>query len=70
MIYKDFTLGEIDKLISGDKIKDWESLKLNAKYLDGFSENSIVIQWFWKYFDSLNEYKKLLLKVNHLNLYL
>lgn len=59
MIYKDFTLGEIDKLISGDKIKDWESLKLNAKYLDGFSENSIVIQWFWKYFDSLNEYKKL-----------
>lgn len=53
-----FTLDEIDKIVSGDRVKDWDSLKKGAKYVGGYSSDSQVIIWFWKYFDSLNEDKK------------
>ena len=48
----------MDRIVSGNREKDWDSLKINAKYLGGYSPDSQVIRWFWEYFDSLNEDKK------------
>lgn len=58
MLYTSFTLDEIDKIISGSPVKDWESLKKNAVYENGYSQDSDVIKWFWRYFDSLSDDKK------------
>lgn len=57
MLYDSFTLDEIDKIVSGDKIIDWDSLKASASY-SGYTSDSTEIQWFWTYFSSLTDDKK------------
>lgn len=58
MLYSSFMLDEIDKIVSGSTIIDWNALKERAKYKEGYTKDSQVIIWFWKYFDSLSDDKK------------
>ena len=58
MLYRSFTIYEIDNIFSGDSKVDWDSLKQGTSYSGGYSKNSQVIQWFWRYFDGLSDEKK------------
>lgn len=58
MLYSYFRCDEIDRIISGDLFLDWNALKENAVYQDGYSSNSQVIIWFWDFFNKLPEVKK------------
>lgn len=58
MLYSSFMLDEIDKIVSGDTVLDWNALKQSASYSCGYTSSSQVIIWFWKYFDGLTNDKK------------
>ena len=47
-----FAPDELDILVSGEEVLDWEELQKNAKYKDGYSANSKVIKWFWEIFNT------------------
>ncbi|KAH0789142.1 ubiquitin ligase [Histomonas meleagridis] len=54
-----FSPEEMDILVSGEEVFDWEELEKNAKYSDGFNRNSRCVKWFWKLFSTLtNDEKK------------
>ncbi|KAH0789118.1 ubiquitin ligase [Histomonas meleagridis] len=53
-----FTPDEIDILASGEKVLDWNALKQNAKYSDGYTPKSKQVIWFWEIFDELNDEMK------------
>ena len=58
-----FSPDELDILVSGEIIFDWNALKQNAKYIDGYNEKSIQIIWFWEIFNNFNlENKKKFLR--------
>jgi hypothetical protein len=50
-----FCHDELDALISGRDIIDWEALKLNTVYSDGYSSKSRPVVWFWEIFDDFSE---------------
>lgn len=56
--YHFFRLDELDRIVSGVYIRNWNDLKNSAKY-SGFTSESKTIVWFWKYFEGLNEDGKL-----------
>lgn len=58
MLYSYFRCDEIDRIISGNPIIEWNALKAKAIYKNGYSSNSQAIIWFWDYFDKLSEDKK------------
>ena len=43
---------ELDILVSGEEIFDWEALQKNAQYSKGYSSTSKEIKWFWEIFFS------------------
>lgn len=51
-IFNLFAPDELDILVSGEEVFDWEELKKNAKYKDGYSHKSKVVKWFWEIFDA------------------
>ena len=57
MLYDSFMLDEIDKIVSGNPVLDWNALKQSASYY-GYTKDSKVIKWFWQYFDTLTNDKK------------
>lgn len=58
-----FRGNEIEKLICGELVFDIMKLKEKAKYTDGYTESSTIIEYFWNTVEQLseNEKKKLLL---------
>lgn len=58
LIYKIFNFDELDILVSGEEIINWEQLKVNSQYIDGYTENSQEIKWFWEIFDEMTEAQK------------
>ena len=51
---------EIDILVSGEEILDWDALKRGAIYKDGYSRKSRAVRWFWEIFDSFTTQQKLM----------
>ena len=54
-----FAADELDILVSGEEIYEWEKLQYNAKYIDGYTSSSKAIVWFWELFNSFSEEMKL-----------
>ena len=52
------TFDEIDTLVSGEAIFDWDELKENTHYADGYTAESQQVKWFWEIFDSLSQKQK------------
>lgn len=62
-VFMIFAPEEFDILVSGEPVLDWANLKQNAKYSDGYNENSQAIKWFWEIFnDMTNEQKEQFLR--------
>lgn len=57
--YKLLEPDEMDTLISGVEIYDWEALKSSTVYSDGYDSCSKQVLWFWDFFKSLAKKKKL-----------
>jgi ubiquitin-protein ligase E3 A len=55
--FRTFSAEEIDKIISGEEVVDWNELRINCRY-DGYSANSSTIVMFWENFDELSEEEK------------
>lgn len=54
-----FTPDELQVLVSGEDVFDWDALKLGTTYIDGYKENSVSVKMFWEIFDELPEEKKI-----------
>ncbi|OHS93857.1 ubiquitin ligase [Tritrichomonas foetus] len=57
-IFSCFTPEELDILVSGQPVFEWEALRNGARY-SGYSANSQTIKWFWSCFDNLEEEDKI-----------
>ncbi|KAK8888649.1 Ubiquitin-protein ligase E3A [Tritrichomonas musculus] len=57
-IFQFFAPDELDTLVSGEEILEWEELQKNAKYKDGYHANSKVVKWFWEIFNSYSSEMK------------
>jgi len=49
-----FTPAEIENLVCGAPVIDWEVLKVNTMYKGCFSESSKQCKWLWEILDSMN----------------
>lgn len=52
-IFEIFEPDELDILVSGLEVLDWSELQKNAKYSNGYNQNSQAVQWFWEIFGEL-----------------
>ncbi|OHT12501.1 ubiquitin ligase [Tritrichomonas foetus] len=50
---------ELDIMISGQTVYNWEELKQSSTYSSGYNGNSETIGMFWKVFDELTENQKI-----------
>jgi hypothetical protein len=57
-IFGIFMYDELDTLLSGTDVSNWNELKKNAKYMDGYSAKSSTIKWFWEVFEDLTDDQK------------
>jgi ubiquitin-protein ligase E3 A len=58
-----FQYDELDLLVSGVDVLDWGQLQTNAKYSDGYTPDSRIVQWFWEVFSELSDdHKRWLLR--------
>lgn len=53
-IFELFAPDELDILVSGEEVLDWDELQKNARYKDGYNRNSRVVKWFWEVFNSFS----------------
>ncbi|KAK8891548.1 Ubiquitin-protein ligase E3A [Tritrichomonas musculus] len=58
LMYNLFNYDELDILVSGQEIVNWEELKVNAVYVDGYTKDSPQVKWFWEIFDEMTEQQK------------
>jgi hypothetical protein len=57
--FKMFHYDELDILVSGREIVNWQELRDKAIYTHGYTADSPCIQWFWEiFFDDLSEKDK------------
>lgn len=49
-----FAPDELDILVSGEEVFEWEELQKNAIYKDGYNRNSKQIKWFWEIFNQMS----------------
>lgn len=57
--YRLFEPEEMDTLVSGVELYDWEALRTNTTFSDGYTDKSKQIKWFWEYFRTLKKKDKL-----------
>lgn len=50
---------EMDILVSGVEVYDWEALKSGTTCSNGYSDKSRQIKWFWEFFKTLSKDDKL-----------
>jgi ubiquitin-protein ligase E3 A len=60
-IFGIFLYDEIDILVSGTDVSNWNELKERARYIDGYTVDSLTVNWFWEVFDDLTDDQKRLL---------
>jgi len=53
-----FSPDELDILVSGEEVLDWDALKKMAKYSDGYTESSPQVIWFWEIFKEMSQSEK------------
>ena len=56
--FRMFTAEELEKIISGEQIYDWEALKFGTIY-KGYTKDSATIKNFWEIFNELDEKSKI-----------
>lgn len=56
--FKIFTPDELQVLVSGEDVFDWDALRLGTKYIEGYKETSTSVKMFWEIFNELPEEKK------------
>ena len=49
---------ELDILVSGLPVRNWEDFKSSTKYENGYTAESQEIKWFWKIFDEFSDSDK------------
>ena len=49
---------ELELLICGSDMFDWQQLKESARYDDGYTDDSNIIRWFWQCVDEWDEPRK------------
>ncbi|OHT09171.1 ubiquitin ligase [Tritrichomonas foetus] len=54
-VFEMFAPDELDILVSGEPVRDWDSLRKNVKYSDGYRPNSRQVKWFWEIFDRFSD---------------
>jgi ubiquitin-protein ligase E3 A len=57
-IFALFLFDELDIIMSGTDISDWNEIKANARYVDGYTADSQTIIWFWEVFNGLTDDQK------------
>jgi hypothetical protein len=61
--YKMLDPSEVDLLVSGEEVMDWDALKRSTTYKDGYTVNSTPVRWFWEIFGEFSsEMKRKFLK--------
>lgn len=58
LLFKDFSLGELDEIVTNKPVFIWSDLKNSAKYEKPFTADSRPVRWFWKYFDEIDDNQK------------
>jgi hypothetical protein len=53
-----FTPDELDILVSGEQVLDWNNLEPHAKYIGGYRTASPQVKWFWEVFGDLPSEQK------------
>lgn len=56
--YKLMAPQELDILVSGEELFDWDALIKNARYKNGYTEKSKAITWFWDIFREMEQNDK------------
>ena len=56
--YKLFHPAEMDLIVSGEDVMDWDALKTSTEYTDGYSKHSQAVKWFWDIFTNFSPEKK------------
>ena len=56
--YKLMAPQELDILVSGEELFDWDALIKNARYKNGYTEKSKAIVWFWDIFREMEQTDK------------
>ena len=56
--YKLFHPSEMDLIVSGEDVMDWDALKRSTEYKDGYDSHSRAVQWFWDIFTDFSQEKK------------
>jgi ubiquitin-protein ligase E3 A len=51
---------EMDIMVSGEEVMDWDSLKRTARYTDGYTRHSRSVKWFWEIFTGFSPAERLL----------
>jgi hypothetical protein len=51
---------EMDILVSGEEVMDWDALKRASRYTDGYTRNSRAVKWFWEIFAGFSHAEKLM----------
>jgi ubiquitin-protein ligase E3 A len=57
-IIETFAADELDILVSGEEVFDWDELERNAKYVDGYRPNSRAVRLFWEIFKEFSPAEK------------
>jgi ubiquitin-protein ligase E3 A len=57
-IIQAFAPDELDILVSGEEVFDWEQLERNAKYSDGYRPDSRAVRLFWQIFNEFSTAEK------------
>ena len=51
-----FNPDELELLICGSKVMDFKELEKSTRYVDGYTEASPIVGWFWEVIhDEMNE---------------
>lgn len=58
MLFKDFSLGELDEIVSGKILFNWNDFIKSAKYDKPFNADARPVRWFWKFFKESDENTK------------
>jgi ubiquitin-protein ligase E3 A len=53
-----FTADELDIMVSGEEVLDWNNLEPHAKYAGGYRNTTQQVRWFWEVFEELTAEQK------------
>jgi hypothetical protein len=57
-LFRIFGADELDIMVSGVEVLDWDDLQTMAEYTDGYTSKSNAVKWFWEIFRELTPEQK------------